>query len=686
MSSSLALGVDTGGTFTDFVLIDEWGARIHKVPSTPDDPSRAIRCGLADLGLGQWAVASGRWAGEAGICPLAPTPCPLPFRAVHGTTVATNAVLERKGARTAFVTTRGFRDLLALGRQTRLELYSLAPAKPEPLVAARDCYEVDERVDPWGRVLRALDPAEAAAVVERIARSGAKAVAVTLLFSFANPEHERRLGRLAEHRGLYTSLSSQIAPEHREYERASTTALNAFVGPVVAPYLERLEAQLAARGCERLQVMQSNGGIISTGMACREPVRTLLSGPAGGVIGAARLAAAAWETHVITLDMGGTSTDVCLVRGEPPLAAAGEICHLPVRLPMIDIHTIGAGGGSLARAAAGKALRVGPESAGAEPGPAAYGRGDQATVTDANLALGRLQPDSFLGGRLALRPERSEAALARLGAALDLSVEAVAAGIVRVANVQMARALRRVSVERGHDPRGCCLVPFGGGGPLHACELAELAGIRRVLVPPCPGTLSALGLLLSDVIKDYSRTVVLPTQRLTAENLEAMFSEMDRQAAADMAAEGVTPADVLARRSLDMRYRGQSYELTIPAAPPEGLTAAFHAAHAALYGHSSPGQPTEVVQVRLQSVGRTAQPVPPVLSYQPRHASPVPIDRRRAQLGRWLDVPIYRRPDLLPGQRFNGPALVLQDDTTTLVAPDWRAAVDGAGNLRLSHG
>jgi N-methylhydantoinase A len=557
--AAATLGVDTGGTFTDFVLADERGLTIHKLPSTPDDPSRAILQGVEEL--------SGPWDETTGHCLdhrfAAMPPTAYWFSAVHGTTVATNAVLERKGARTAFITTRGFRDLLAIGRQTRLELYALEPTKPEPLVAPRDCYEVDERVDARGGVLCELSPAEAEAVIDRVVRSGAKAVAVTLLFSFAYPAHERLLGEIAARRGLYVSLSSDVSPEHREYERASTTVINAFVGPGMARYLKRLEVELRERGCTSLQVMQSNGGVISTAVACREPVRTLLSGPAGGVIGAARLAAAAGESRILTFDMGGTSTDVCLVQGEPPLAADGEINHLPVRVPMLAIHSIGAGGGSLARAAAGGALRVGPESAGAEPGPAAYGRGDQPTVTDANLVLGRLQPDAFLGGRMTLHPERSQEALERLGRALGLSPIAAAEGVIKIANVQMARALRRVSVERGHDPRGYCLLPFGGGGPLHACELAALMGIRRILVPPHPGTLSALGLLLSDVIKDYSCTVMAPTERAAAQ-LEAIFADLEQQAAADMAAEGLARGEFSLHRSVDMRYRGQSYELAVP--------------------------------------------------------------------------------------------------------------------------
>jgi N-methylhydantoinase A len=661
ISPPVSVGIDTGGTFTDFVVADAAGLRIHKRPSSPHDPAAAIRLGLAELGVG----------GE-------------PFRVVHGTTVATNAVLEGKGARTAFITTRGFRDLLEIGRQTRLDLYALEPTRSQALVAPRDCYEVDERIGPRGECLRALCPDQAARVIERIARSGARAVAVTLLFSFAHPEHEQLLGRLAEERGLYTSLSSRIAPEHREYERASTTVMNAFVGPVMAGYLQRLQEQLTALGCERLHVMQSNGGVISAGLASREPVRTLLSGPAGGVVGAARIAAAAGESRVLTFDMGGTSTDVCLVQGVPAITAASEIRHLPVRLSMIDIHTIGAGGGSLARLAAGGALRVGPESAGADPGPAAYGHGDLPTVTDANLLLGRLAPESFLGGRMPLYPERSEAAVARLAASLGLSTEAAAEGIIRIANAQMARALRRVSVERGHDPREYCLLPFGGGGPLHACELAELVGIRRILAPPHPGTLSALGLLLSDVVKVYSRAVMRPTAALAPAELEALFTAMEREAADDMRAEEIAPADVLYERSLDMRYQGQSYELAVPVSSAQSWQEAFHRQHASTYGHSSPDQPTEIVQARLKAIGRLPKPVLESAKADVGRP-PRPIARRRVRFGDWVDLPVFERGRLRPGQRVEGPALVVQEDTTTLLAPAWNGLVDSWGNLLLSR-
>jgi N-methylhydantoinase A len=657
-----AVGIDTGGTFTDFVLSDSAGLRIHKLPSSPADPAESILLGLRELGLDGQTT-----------------------RVVHGTTVATNAVLEGKGVRTAFVTTRGFRDLLEIGRQTRLQLYALEPTRHQPLVPSRDCYEVDERIGPQGEVLRVLDPARAEALIDRIARSGAKAVAVTLLFSFANPEHERLLGELAEQRGLYTSLSSRIAPEHREYERASTTVINAFVGPVMSGYLRRLETKLSAAGCHRLHVMQSNGGVISAALAAREPVRTLLSGPAGGVVGAARIAASVGEPQVLAFDMGGTSTDVCLVRGQPSLTSSSEIRHLPVRIPMIEIHTIGAGGGSLARAAAGGALRVGPESAGADPGPAAYGRGDQPTVTDANLLLGRLVPETFLGGRVRLYPDRSTEAMSRLAATLGLSAEATAEGIVRVANAQMARALRRVSVERGHDPRSYCLLPFGGGGPLHACELAEMVGIRRILVPLYPGTLSALGLLMSEVVKDYSRAVMRPTERVSAGDLDALFAEMRQQATADMRREEIAPADTFFARSLDMRYRGQSYELNVVTEDAHAWGHGFHRQHASIYGHSSPDQPTEIVQARLKALGRLPKPVLNVMIKAEDGHQPGPIGVRRVRFERWVEAPVFERCGLRTGHRLEGPALVLQEDTTTLMTPGWSGVVDSWGNLLLSR-
>lgn len=655
----LALGVDIGGTFTDFVLAEAGTICLLKLPSTPDDPSRAFTLGLAELGI------------------------TAPDRLVHGTTVATNAVLERKGAATAFVTTAGFRDMLEIGRQTRTGLYALTPTKPVPLAPRDRCFEVSERVDRHGAVVLPLDEAGAAAALDAARAAGAESVAVVFLFSFVHPEHERRVGALAAERGLFVSLSSEILPQYREYERASTTVMNAYVSPVMSRYLARLEADLpdATRG--RLQVMQSNGGVISVAVARREAVRTILSGPAGGVVGAAQVAAAAGFHRIVTFDMGGTSTDVALVDGVPRTGAEGEIDGLPVRVPMLGIHTVGAGGGSIARIDAGGGLRVGPQSAGADPGPAAYGRGEAVTVTDANLVLGRLYPPSFLGGRMALDVERAHRCVAALGARLGVGPEATAEGIVRIVNIQMARAIRRVSVERGHDVRDYCLVAFGGGGPLHACALAEQTGMRTVVVPRYPGALSALGLLLSDVEKEYSRTVMMSGEPLASEaaRLAACFSEMETTAVAELAAEGVPAASVTLTRWLDMRYRGQSYEITVPAA--DGPSA-FHESHRATYGHADPAAPTEIVQVRLRATGYVPHPALPRAGLASA-AAPSPLGVERIHLDAATETPLYDRDHLSPGCTLTGPALIVQGDTTTLLPPAWNARVDAWSNLILEH-
>lgn len=654
------MGVDIGGTFTDFVLVEGGRVRIYKVSSTPRDPSEGFLHGLTELGV----------SGD--------------IRYVHGSTVATNALLERRGARAAFLATDGFRDLLYLQRQTRSELYSLNPTRPEPLVPRELCFEVPERVDRHGAVLTPLDEAELERVLDRIQAAGAESLAVTLLFSFTHPEHERRIGERARARGLSVSLSSEILPEYREYERASTTVANAYVAPLMDRYLGRLEGRLAERhGGEtpRVQIMQSNGGVISVDLARREAVRTVLSGPAGGIVGAWRIGEAAGFPRLITFDMGGTSTDVALIDGVPTLSAENGISGLPIRIPMLDIHTVGAGGGSLARLDAGGGLRVGPESAGADPGPAAYGRGTEPTVTDCNLLLGRLQSRWFLGGRMELDADRSRAALAPLATALRLGLEEMAEGVVRVANVQMARALRKVSVERGHDPRRFALLAFGGGGPLHACALAEEVGIPDVLIPRYPGILSALGMLLSDIQKEYSRTVMRPVDAGISD-LEPVFSELEARAAADLRREGVAPEAASTERWADLRYRGQSYELTLPAPrlDPEELSAAFHAAHQARFGYASPGGACELVNLRLRATGTVEKPVLPFTEPRAPHG-PEPVDHVRIHAGDWLDVPVFDREALEPGAEVRGPALLTQADTTTWLPPGWYGRVDGWYNV-----
>ena len=659
MTPPVVVGVDIGGTFTDFVVAGSGGLRIHKVPSTPSDPSEGFLRGLQELGI----------TGDV--------------RYVHGSTVATNALLERRGAQAAFLATGGFRDLLYLQRQTRTELYALNPSRTEPLVPRELCFEVAERVDRHGDVLTPLDEAALERILDRIVAGGAESLAVTFLFSFVRPEHERRVAEKARARGLSVSLSSEILPEYREYERASTTVANAYVAPLMDRYLVRLEGRLEQqRGASpRVQIMQSNGGVISVAQARRDAVRTVLSGPAGGIMGAWQVGQAAGFERLITFDMGGTSTDVAVIEGAPTLSTENAVSGLPIRVPMLDIHTVGAGGGSLARRDAGGGLQVGPESAGADPGPAAYGKGTEPTVTDCNLLLGRLQPDWFLEGRMKLDVGRSRAALEPLGRTLRLDSERMAEGVVRVADVQMARALRKVSVERGHDPRRFCLLAFGGGGPLHACALAEEVGIPEVLIPRYPGILSALGMVLSDIGKEYSRTVMRPLDG-PLDDLDGLFWELERRACEELATEGVAPENAAAERWADLRYQGQSYELSLPvrSLTRGELERSFHEAHRSRFGCASEGAPCELVNLRVRASGRVDKPALPYK--EPAAAElPNPAGSARVYMHGWLECPVFDRDTLQPGTEWVGPALVTQADTTTWLPPGWYARVDGWYNV-----
>ena len=693
------IGIDTGGTFTDFIWFDADGRpRIHKQPSTPDDPSRAVVAGLA------------------AIDGLATIGAPEQAAIIHGSTVATNALLERRGARTALITTAGFRDALAIGRQHRPDLYALVPQKPPPLVPGEWRFEAGERVGATGEVVRPLDEAALAPILSQLAAEGIESVAVCLLFSFLNPAHERRVGELVRAAlgtgihvphvhvpnvhvpHVHVSLSVDILPEYREYERLATTVINAYVAPLMSRYLARLAAALAPR---RLAIMQSNGGLIDAAAAGAQAARTALSGPAGGVVGALFVAK---DPHLITFDMGGTSTDVALCAGAAPLTTAGEIAGLPLRLPLIDIHTVGAGGGSLAAVDAGGALLVGPQSAGANPGPAAYhadyGRwramldahfpAGRATVSDANLVLGRLDPARFLGGTMPLYETSARRALADLAGALGAaSPEEAAWAVVRVANAGMERAARRVSVERGHDPRRFTLVAFGGGGPLHACELAAALDVGRVLVPLTPGVLSALGMLAAAPTRDYSTAAHMPVDAADAARLAAVFAPLLTRARAEMAAEGHDPAALTLRHSLDARYVGQSHELTIAHTPGDGpaeVAAAFHAAHAARFGYARPAAAVEIVTARLAAVA----PAAPLAL--PRRAPGGP-DPAAASLGHkpvWFGggfapTALYDRDRLRPGNVVTGPAVVYQYDATTIIPPGWTARVDAASNLLISR-
>jgi N-methylhydantoinase A len=615
-------------------------------------------------------------------------------RIAHGSTVATNAILERKGARSALITTQGFRDILVIGRQNRAQLYALQPQQPVPLIPRRRCYEVPERLDHNGEILVALDIDALDAVLDDIERQGIESVVVCFLYSYINPVHEhqvrdRILARdMLEYRLI--ALSSDVLPEFREYERASTVALEAYVRPVVSRYLQRLERELCAERVEGLaedftfRIMKSDGGVMGLGRAQQRAIHTALSGPAAGVIGAFHLARLAGYEDVITLDIGGTSTDVSLCPGTLVRRAESTIGGLPLRIRVLDIETIGAGGGSIGRLDSGAVLRVGPESAGADPGPIAYGLGgQQVTVTDAHATLGHLDPDHFLGGDMRLELDPARAALGSLGKAMGLTAEQAALGVVHVANVNIDRALRRVTIARGYDPRDFTLVAFGGAGPLHACLVAEQLGIPRVLVPRHPGVLCAIGMLMADVVLEQSRSVLEPISGATVARLQRQLDAMAFEARARLVRDGIEDGGIVLLGLVDARYKGQSHELTIPL--ERGLTKAFHAAHAEAYGHAMPDRTVEVVNLRLQATGLVKGPelVPePVIRHDGREAI---LGEKTGFLDRigFAELVLYERGSLQPGAVIRGPALVRQMDSTTFVSPSWAARVDGYRNLVL---
>ena len=699
MSTPVLIGIDVGGTFTDFVVWRNEALTVHKAPTTPEDQSIAIVRGLQDLGLiGATADAAGSLA------------------IVHGMTVATNALLERRGARTAILTTAGFADALVIGRQNRPHLYKLHQERPAALVQERHRLEIAERLDHTGAVLTPLNEAAIPALAEFLRDEAIESLAIVFLFSFRNPAHERRAAELlrAMLPSLPISLSSDILPEYREFERTATTTINAYVQPLVARYLAQLERKLTEQATitrPSIHIMQSNGGVIALEQAAQQAARVVLSGPAGGAVGAFAVAEQAIRSlsprlpcslptdgtvNIITFDMGGTSTDVALCPGQIPTTAESIITDLPLRLPVIDIHTVGAGGGSIAFVDLGGALQVGPRSAGAVPGPACYGRGgDLPTVTDANLMLGRLDASGFLGGSGDVQIDEAAArrVLQQLGDQLHLSAEAAALGVVRVANATMERALRRVSVERGYDPRHFILLPFGGAGPLHACDLAESLGITRILCPPNPGVLSAYGMLMADVTSEASQALLADTELLVhdpAPLKQAINALHSRVMAVLQQTEHAS--EVLLTAAIDMRYKGQSYELTVPLALPISLTSVtaaadmFHAAHAQRYGYAMPNERVEAVTVRLRAALPGAKPTldlaAPVSS---RHADVEPLYTRPVWFN--ADAPthtaFYRRDALPPGTQLAGPAVVLQYDTTIVLTPGWSALVDQLSNLWL---
>ncbi len=655
------VAIDTGGTFTDCVWIDRGRLRMTKVFSTPADPSLAIAHALSAIDPS------------------------TPVTLLHGTTVGTNTLLQRTGAKVAFVTTAGFEDTIEIGRQNRSKLYDLLFERVPPLVDREMRFGVPERVDAGGKILQRPTAEDLRVLARNVHASRAESIAVSTLFSFANSENERAVARVLEELGLPMSLSHIILPEFREYERASTVVANAYLQPVMQGYLQRLDVRMRRDGGKtksRVFVMQSSGGITSLESASRQPVRTVLSGPAGGVVGAVAMARRSGFERVISFDMGGTSTDVALVVGEPKPGSEADVAGLPVRVPMLDIHTVGAGGGSLARFDAGGALRVGPESAGAEPGPICYGKGLQPTVTDANLLLGRLQPDKFLGGTFNLDAERTRAVslewLKRQK--LRLPLEQFAEGVIRVVNANMERALRVVSIERGHDPREFSLVAFGGGGGLHACELAQALGIPRVVVPCMPGALSAYGILASDIVKDYSRTMLLSLgSKAPIASIRKQLDVLEHRTRQEFRAEGWI-GKIRLEPSLDLRYRGQGFELNVRFSP--GLIAKFHRSHQARYGYSHADREVELVTLRLRA--RLKVPRPPVIIPARSESTEATLKKSPVWFsGKAVYTAIYDRSDLRPGRRYHGPAIITEYSATTVVEPGAIFSIDKAGNLLL---
>ena len=680
MSADLRIGVDIGGTFTD-VVVRRPGApsRIMKIPTTRGDPSIAVLEALKRM-QAEWG--------------LAPQDV---LRFVHGTTVATNAVLERKGAKVGVLTTEGFRDVLEIGRQMRHQMYELAldPETPTFLAPGRMRREVPERIAATGEVLKPLDEAAVADAADALVAAGANAIAVVFLFSFLDDRHEKRAREiiLARHPDVFVSLSSEVDPAFREYERTVVTAFDAYVKPVVDRYLANLDNGLSRASVPApLQIMQSRGGISGSRTARLRPVRLFLSGPAAGVIGAKMAAEVAGMRDLITVDVGGTSCDIALIEdGTPALRSEGLIDGYPVRVGMVDVNSIGSGGGSIAWLDVAGGLRVGPQSAGSEPGPACYGRGGtEATVTDASVVLGYLDPDYFAGGKLKLKPELAREAVARIAGRLNLTVEQAALGIHRILNAQMAEGIRLVSIRQGHDPRRFTLLPLGGGGALHACPLAEELGLTRVLVPRHPGVLSAAGLLAAPIEHEASSALPRREEEFDLDEVKRSLHALDQRCSALMNDEKVERGAIAVRYFADVCYAGQGYHLEVPfdpaAADPFGLlTAAFYAAHDRTYGYA-PRAPIRLVNLRAVHTAAGLEKL------QEDDWSPAArealIRRTRILLPDQpgpVEAAVYDRAALKAGDTFEGPAIVEQDDTTTLVTPGWRGRVDLHGNLVLER-
>ncbi len=650
----IIVGVDTGGTFTDFVYKkqNKWG--VYKILSTPSNPAKAVLEGLKVILEKE------------------------PGNITHGSTVATNAILERKGAITALITNKGFEDIIEIGRQNRKKLYDLFYKRNKPLVPYHLRFGVKCRINSKGEEVEKIDEKELIQVLKNIQEKGVESVAVSFLFSFINNSHEKKVEEYLKKMNIHFCLSSEILPEFREYERTSTTVINAYVSPKMSKYINFIKKNLTSES--KLRIMQSNGGVISHEIAMKESVRTILSGPAGGVVGAFEIGKMAGFDRLITFDMGGTSTDVALIDKKISLTVESEINGFPIKVPMIDIHTVGAGGGSIAYIDPGGALRVGPISAGADPGPICYGKGEEITVTDANLYLGRLIPEYFLGGNMKLNKERLEPFFKKMAKEAGLTPLELAEGILDVANSNMERAIRVISVEKGYNPSDFVLFSFGGAGGMHASFLAKLLKIPTVLIPKNPGILSAIGMILSDIIKDYSKTVMLK-ENLSYQELKKMFDPMINKARADLIEEGVYENSIKIEPYLDMRYVGQSYEIIVPF--DKNFKEIFHNYHKKLYGYANYDKPVEIVNLRLRAKGELDKP-----KFE-KVLNPSKNIKKEAYLGKVKTIfygkeystEVFNRDYLTYGNEIYGPAIVVEYSSTVVVPPETKVELDMYENL-----
>jgi N-methylhydantoinase A len=672
----LLLGVDIGGTFTDFVYQSDNGSPLSfKIPSTPSNPAAAIDNGLK----------------------LVPE---QPEAFLHGTTVATNTVLQRKGSRTALITTRGFRDLLQIGRQVRAHLYDFKVTRPSPIINRKHCYELTERVDASGKILIPINEDELEAITEKLERARVKAIAVCFLFSYTNPGHERKVGGyLKKKLGLPITLSSEILPEFREFERFSTAAMNAYLLSPVGKYLKELTGTMKKTGLKDYFVMQSSGGVALSSYIRNMPVRTLMSGPAAGVAAAAELGKLTGESNLITFDMGGTSADVAAVIDNNIVwSSEGSIDSLPIKVPMVSIETIGAGGGSIAWQDSGGALQVGPQSAGADPGPVCYDKGGKnITVTDANLLLGIINPEFFLGGKFNLNPSKSIKAADVFAKKLGLTTGKMAEGVQRVVEANMLRAVKKVSVEKGFDPEKFALVAFGGAGPIHAAAIAKELKIPRIIVPYQPGTFSAFGLLVSDIKFDYSQTFLADLSKPGTEvNIKSIIDKHQKTALRTIKAQRLELNRAEFYPSVDLRYKGQSFEVNVPLESTfKGTADKFHSVHEKRFGYSVPDAPVELVNIRLgvtvlnknqRTENKSKHKNHPAFQKKKKRTKSIGSIQPEKKLktiieGTRYNTPLYDRALLVPGLEFSGPAVVSDSGSTTLIRPGMTARIDSYGNL-----